>query len=75
MVNDDTHVRGHILHIFRQIMACEKWHSTTHFKILHIENLSLHIVWRRPFKGIVHLNIIFSYMKVNKIRNLDHPVY
>ncbi len=27
------------------------------------------------FKGIVHLNIIFSYMKVNKICNLDHPVY
>ncbi len=27
------------------------------------------------FKGIVHLNIIFSYMKFNKICNLDHPVY
>ncbi len=27
------------------------------------------------FKGIVHLNIIFSYMKVNKIRNIDHLVY
>ncbi len=26
-------------------------------------------------KGKVHLNIIFSYMKVNKICNLDHPVY
>ncbi len=26
-------------------------------------------------KGIVHLNIIFSYMKVNKICNLDQPVY
>ncbi len=26
-------------------------------------------------KGIVHLNITFSYMKVNKICNLDHPVY
>ncbi len=26
-------------------------------------------------KGIVHLNIIFSYMKVSKICNLDHPVY
>ncbi len=26
-------------------------------------------------KGIVHLNIIFSYMKVNKKCNLDHPVY
>ncbi len=24
---------------------------------------------------IVHLNIIFSYMKFNKICNLDHPVY
>ncbi len=26
-------------------------------------------------KGLVHLNIIFSYMKFNKICNLDHPVY
>ncbi len=26
-------------------------------------------------KGIVHLNIIFSYIKVNQICNLDHPVY
>ncbi len=24
-------------------------------------------------KGILHLNIIFSYMKFNKICNLDHP--
>ncbi len=30
---------------------------------------------QKDFKGIVHLNIIFSYMKVNKICNLDHPVY
>ncbi len=27
------------------------------------------------FKGIAHLNIIFSYMKFNKICNLDHPVF
>ncbi len=27
------------------------------------------------FKGIVHLNIIFSYMKDKKICNLNHPVY
>ncbi len=26
-------------------------------------------------KGIVHLNIIFSYMKVNKICYLNHPAY
>ncbi len=26
-------------------------------------------------KGIVHLNIIFSYMKVNKICNLDHRLF
>ncbi len=26
-------------------------------------------------KGIVHLNIIFLYMKFNKICSLDHPVY
>ncbi len=26
-------------------------------------------------KGKVHLNIVFSYMKVNKICNLDLPVY
>ncbi len=31
--------------------------------------------FEKAFKGIVHLNIIFSYMKVNKICNLDHPVY
>ncbi len=30
---------------------------------------------RQHVKGIVHLNIIFSYLKVNKICNLDHPVY
>ncbi len=30
---------------------------------------------RDELKGIVHLNIIFSYMKVNKICNLDHLVY
>ncbi len=27
------------------------------------------------FKGLENLNIIFSYIKVNKICNLDHPVY
>ncbi len=30
--------------------------------------------WRQ-LKGIVHLNIIFSFTKFNKICNLDHPVY
>ncbi len=30
---------------------------------------------RHHIKGIVYLNIIFSYMKVNKICNLDHLVY
>ncbi len=30
---------------------------------------------KNTVKGIVHLNIIFSYMKVNKKCNLDHPVY
>ncbi len=30
---------------------------------------------QHAFKGIVHLNIIFSYMKFNKICNLDQPVY
>ncbi len=29
----------------------------------------------RRFKGIVHLNIIFSYMKFNKICRLDQLVY
>ncbi len=36
------------------------------------------IFWNLHFcqvKGIVHLNIIFSYVKFNKICNLDHPVY
>ncbi len=27
------------------------------------------------FKGIVHLNTTFLYMKFNKIYNLNHPVY
>ncbi len=26
-------------------------------------------------KGIEHLNIIFSYMKFNKICNLDYPIF
>ncbi len=26
-------------------------------------------------KGIVHLNIMFSYMKFNKICNLDYPIF
>ncbi len=30
---------------------------------------------KAKFKGIVHLNIIFSYIKFNEICNLDHPVY
>ncbi len=30
---------------------------------------------RSLIKGIAQLNIIFLYMKVNKICNLDHPVY
>ncbi len=38
-------------------------------KYLLICNLIINV------KGIVYLNIIFSYMKVNKICNLDHPVY
>ncbi len=33
------------------------------------------LVLHANLKGIVHLNIIFSYMKVNQIYNLDHPVY
>ncbi len=44
-----------------------------------LHNISCTIVKyiRKTFniKGIIHLNIIFSYMKVNKICNLDHPVY
>ncbi len=30
---------------------------------------------KNKLRGIVHLTIIFSYMKVNQICNLDHPVY
>ncbi len=33
------------------------------------------LIYLYAFKGIVHLNIIFSYMKVNKMCNLDHTVY
>ncbi len=61
-----------------------KTHSTAGFPP-YLENLefchllvqnseNLEIVYL-TLKGIVHLNIIFSYMKVNKICNLDHPVY
>ncbi len=32
-------------------------------------------IYGLPIKGIVHLNIIFSYMIVNKKCNLDQPVY
>ncbi len=39
-----------------------------------IEGISLNLE-KHYIKGIVHLNIIFSYIKVNKICNLDHPVY
>ncbi len=38
-----------------------------------LEPIMLTIV--HDLKGIVHLNIIFSYIKVNKKCNLDHPVY
>ncbi len=38
-------------------------------------NVQAGVAKEQPLKGIVHLNIIFSYMKVNKICNLDHPVY
>ncbi len=38
-------------------------------------SLKEYVVWKTYLKGIVHLNIIFSYMKVNKKCNLDHPVY
>ncbi len=38
--------------------------------------LKKHIyVWPINNKGIVHLNIIFSYMKFNKICNLDYPIF
>ncbi len=41
---------------------------------------SLPIMWPSlvklgEIKGIVHLNIIFSYMKFKKICNVDNPVY
>ncbi len=52
-------------------------HTVIHYKMCHmcitcLEELAIYCVL---VKGIVHLNIIFSYMKVNKICNLDHPVY
>ncbi len=46
--------------------------SNTHFRTSFIFYSHLTIP---EIKGIVHLNIIFSYMKVNKKCNLDHPVY
>ncbi len=41
---------------------CDDEHETT--KELSGDGFNGHYWW--PFKGIVHLNIIFSYMKVNK---------
>ncbi len=33
----------------------------------------IRVLWN--IKGIVHLNIIFLYIKYNQIYHLDHPVY
>ncbi len=44
------------------------------FQFKHVSHKEVEIILS-TLKGIVHLNIIFSYMKVNKICNLDHPVY
>ncbi len=43
--------------------------------IIYADKSKSNVLIESHLKGIVHLNIIFSYMKVNKIRNLDHPVY
>ncbi len=41
------------------------------FDIISLSSNITHLV----FKGIVHLNIIFSCIKFNRICNVDHPVY
>ncbi len=46
-----------------------------HYVLVACWGVELHHISRLLLKGIVHLNIIFSYMKFNKICNLDHPVY
>ncbi len=46
------------------------------YKIAHHDKCMLKVHYScLVIKGIVHLNIIFSYVKVNKICNLDYPVY
>ncbi len=62
-------VSEHFNH-FHCIGICDK--LTRHLSMLTYIYFN---VDERVIKGIVHLNIIFSYMKVNKICNLDHPVY
>ncbi len=52
-------------------------HVKANFNINTLQETTLNVtIIKRylEFKGIVQLNIIFSYMKVNKICNLDHPV-
>ncbi len=44
-----------------------------YYILLNIHKNTTHVL--HTIKGIVHLNIIFSYMKVIKICNLDSPVY
>ncbi len=46
-----------------------------HYASTYLQHYLQHSRQARPLKGIVHLNIIFSYIKVNQIYNLDHSVY
>ncbi len=65
----------HLQFIVRQFLAYNvfEWYPGTCRP--YKSSMYVHSIRSQFVKGIVHLNIIFSYMKVNKICNLDHPVY
>ncbi len=56
-------------------MNASSTQSVCHIKYRIINSQITLEMQKMIVKGIVYLIIIFSYMKVNKICNLDHPVY
>ncbi len=56
----------------RPFKCAQCTYNTTTLATLTCKNA---VYYAHAIKGIVHLNIIFSNMKFNKICNLDHPVY
>ncbi len=56
--------------VFKRDLSLRKSFSVYCNNVVEITSQSISI----DIEGTVHLNIIFSYMKFNKICNLDHPV-